>query len=1651
MSLTKSNNPINPINKSTPESAMDKPNITYYVIHMAKDEIRLENIAENQAILKHPIQNFDAVVGKEIDLKSLHSFDEALVDNFTTNPRKSKYKSIGEVGCYLSHFNLIKSIAESGDKLGYTVVFEDDFTIKIDNLEDKIYSSINAINNTPFNFDMLYLGNLKRKYRLGDTNYGERLVNDIYFPDKTKPIWGTHAYVVKNANAQKIYEKLRNMNLAIDNKYTELVQHGELEVFLLTPTVVDQNAKYISTITGTYVNPKESLPNKEFAVVAQTRAPHVKMTNKELQIMFNNTIAIYLMGNPHIPNDVEIPEVEVKFGTRGVKRITKIDYDNVIKKLVSLGFSPNKQDGEYLLRMENQTIDYNTGRFKMSNVRLELEGLKTIQTYCSAGTIESVWYNLNMTSKNEVFHKNEKVANVEFDEYNFILSYKMERNVNKRTDNGAEIVEGWDNSKKIFRYINRVTFQKEGLPFKIDMSIVKSSARENRNYKLATSMIEANLFTNPESYEIEIEIDNKKLDAYPLSFDKITPEFIQTNLRKVIKYVLSGLQETNYPISYVEQNDVLLNYMNLIHSGKQTNDKRVDSRDFIGPSSVTLLMKNIAPPNKNSNAINIRTGYVVTEKADGSRSLLYISAVGKIYLITPAMKVIFTGAKTEEKMIFNSLLDGELILHDKHKNYYNTFAAFDVYYVNKEDIRHHYFMPSENEDVAKSRYSILSNIVSALNLQPVTESEIASPIKVICKRFLPIGNSSIFDACNDILTNIEEGTFEYEVDGLIFTPISLGVGSYEKGFAGKLGRVTWEASFKWKPPKYNTIDFLVSTIKNPSSGQDKITSIFEGGVNTNQSNNENQFKTLILRCGVDEKNDMYLNPCQDIIDDNMPEFIADTKNTYQPKQFYPTTPYDPSAGICNILLQKDVNDSLQMFTQEGDVFDDNTIVEFSYDKDNSNKENVWRWTPLRVRYDKTGELRNGAKEYGNSYRTANSNWESIHNPISEDMLTTGENIPEEVIDDDVYYNSTTNVTTTQGLRDFHNLFVKKMLIMSVGRQGDTLIDVACGRAGDLPKWVSRNLSFVFGIDVSQQNLENKTNGACARYLNYRKQYKQVPYALFAHGTSALNIRSGEAMYSEKASELTRAVFGQGEKNVVKLGKGVARQFAKGANGFNITSCQFALHYFFENKETFFNFIRNVAECTKLGGYFIGTSYDGETLFDRLRSTRTGESISINAYEDKKMWEITKEYNYSTYDSEDTCLGYKINVFQESINKSFHEYLVNYSYLTRIMADYGFRLINKNEARAMGFNDGTGMFYDMFNSMMHEIKRDPSKEAEYKNAPNMTPNEKTISFLNRYFIYKKISNENAEQLTEMFLHKDASEVVNEEIETRDIVKKIKRFESNEEGEVDEGEDVVVTAPVPEKKSAKPVKPRVSKLGKKLALVPATETISTVDVSEIEDVLDIPNMPSAIETPVSVEEIADIPNKIGNMYDEDVVLSFHSKSPDAPFPGEGTAEQISAGHKKEYEPLHQILQWRKKLSNPWVAPFVLDGRRWNSVENYVQGSKFRMNNPEFYAQFSLDSGSEVSKDSTLAKHMGAKDNAHKHRPADIHIDEDFNNTNRSSEELFRAQYAKFTQNEELLKLLLATKRSKLTHLIGKGKSTPPYNELMYIRHMLSQQKK
>ena len=1140
-------------------------------------------------------------------------------------------------------------------------------------------------------------------------------------------------------------------------------------------------------------------------------------TMKQNKEEFERIVGQYLASNPVFSQNNKVSELEIRFGTnpKVAKPINKMGYDNVVKQLYACGFKPENSRGNQILRIQNEYVDNRTGATKMSNIRAEIVGTDLIQEYCRTNNLQKVvdmpstlFNKIKFTQKMSASdNKGEYIRKLDMEDFNFRVSYQTEQDFNIQSGVGRNIISKWVDSKKLFRSMNRVRFYHDEYPIFADLSIVKGSKRMNRIPVPQYTIQEAEVFSGQESYEVELEIDNSKVGMGTV-YDNTAS--LMNDLRKCIRIILSGLQESKYPIPYSEQETVLHSYMRMIR-GVDYQVKRVYPKDFIGPGSFTLQLENIIAPIEDSSIVNIRNNYCVTEKADGDRKLLYISNNGKIYLIDTNMNVVFTGSKTNEKTIFNSLLDGEHIREDKYGKYLNLFAGFDLYYVNGKSVREFPFInylfqdeivegQEEGEIVSKKfRLELLSELIELL--KPISILETGSTDEVVpkenkksndlivkCKGFNAASEyGNIFAACSKKLSDINDGLFEYTTDGLIFTPMDLPAGGNSvNGSPGPLYKSTWEKSFKWKPAEFNTIDFLVS-VKKDKTGRDEVHHIFQDGRNLEGNQEVIQYKTLVLRCGFDEKKHGYLNPCQDILNDKLPSpDDLDNNDTYKPVPFQPTSPYDETAHLCNILLKGDET-NLYMMTEENEYFEDDMIVEFKYIMDN---KDGWKWVPLRVRYDKTSELRAGMKNYGNAYHVANNNWHSIHQPITETMISTGENLPEYEHNDDVYYNRSTDETSTQGLRDFHNLVVKKNLIIGVSERDNTLIDYAVGKAGDMAKWIRSKLKFVLGVDVSPDNIHNQVDGACARFIRANKKYTKMPKALFVTGDSSRNIRNGDAVDTEKDKQIIKAVFGNGPKDISLLGKGVYNQYGVAETGFNVSSCQFAIHYFFKNKTTFHNFIRNIAECTKINGYFVGTCYDGKQVFNLLENKNKNEGITIMKNE-RKIYEITKMYDKTGFPDDEMSLDYAINVYQESINKVFREYLVNFDYLTRIMDDYGFVLVTKEEATAMGLPDGTGLFSELYSAMEQEIHQYPNRKNDYGKAPYMSPEEKQISFMNRYFAFKKVRSLDVKKMSDIILSNDEN--------TRTIVDDI--MEDTKEDEVPKEETV---SPIKKKKVTRKLK-------------------------------------------------------------------------------------------------------------------------------------------------------------------------------------------------------------------------------------------------------
>jgi GR25 family glycosyltransferase involved in LPS biosynthesis len=199
------------------ENFIDDKLVDYYVIHISTNKKRSDNINLMSNKINNKINIFEAIKGSEIN--NVLDFDANINFNF-------KYNHINEVGCYLSHLLLIKSLINSNYK--YTIIFEDDFNIKNDSFNNEVNNILNSVDD----FDILYLGNL-------NDNHGNNYKDNIYYINKKDYLWGTHAYIINNKNAHKIYNNLLNLDLAIDNKYKYLIEHNFLNGYVIYPIIVN--------------------------------------------------------------------------------------------------------------------------------------------------------------------------------------------------------------------------------------------------------------------------------------------------------------------------------------------------------------------------------------------------------------------------------------------------------------------------------------------------------------------------------------------------------------------------------------------------------------------------------------------------------------------------------------------------------------------------------------------------------------------------------------------------------------------------------------------------------------------------------------------------------------------------------------------------------------------------------------------------------------------------------------------------------------------------------------------------------------------------------------------------------------------------------------------------------------------------------------------------------------------------------------------------------------------------------------------------------------------------------------------------------------------------------------------------------------------
>jgi hypothetical protein len=440
--------------------------------------------------------------------------------------------------------------------------------------------------------------------------------------------------------------------------------------------------------------------------------------------------------------------------------------------------------------------------------------------------------------------------------------------------------------------------------------------------------------------------------------------------------------------------------------------------------------------------------------------------------------------------------------------------------------------------------------------------------------------------------------------------------------------------YKWKPPHQNSIDFLVKFEEAPIYDVARKEMVKNGTLYVGRTP------------GLD-----ILYPCETLTGEYVPpklppEFmsLADS-GTRVPSVFQPAAPRYPDAYVLHCPL----NDKGIPVDSTGNKVEDNTIIECSYDVPTKT------WTVMRTRYDKTYLYRVLRRaEYGNDINVADSIWTSIHVPITEEMLKMiSTNPPDDTFEDDMYYRDDENSRERNQVRAFHNR-VKEGQYSSYVVPGNTLLELAVGRGGDLHKWRRTKPSKVLGLDISATNINMPRQGACVRYLNEKKRSNEfLPKVLFAQADMT-------KPFEEQESRYLKMVFGEEPATTPYLAE------FKGIQEWDLVACQFAMHYACASEEVFKTFVGNLKHCKTI---FFGTVLDGQAVYSLLM----GKDRHTFRSNGKTLAEITKKYeDVGQWKDE---FGQQIDVLLESTVKPSPEYLVPFESVKRILAEAGLELID----------------------------------------------------------------------------------------------------------------------------------------------------------------------------------------------------------------------------------------------------------------------------------------------------------------------------------------------------------------------------------------
>lgn len=1051
-------------------------------------------------------------------------------------------------------------------------------------------------------------------------------------------------------------------------------------------------------------------------------------------------------------------ELEARLKNTQTNEINSEVFFNVMKRL----------KGTRGLVLQEELTELDIGLVGDYNgIRVTIIGDQHITDYCKKNDIKLV--NPAVVS----FMKKTPIRYVDVNEYNLKFNLKREEMLPRTDSDISDIIKNWTRLDKTFRYKKRFSFVTADGAYRYDLTTLKTSSKktmQGKNKKMKKKDIKsymvkyiikpeyvvdtndwlskqpdtANIEMRGRSYEVlqqfkslqksqvlknelEYEIELEYLgNNYPNRGNRgrgnegdkvILSQFLQ----KLI-VILQAVQKSYFILSELERMSVIDQYKVLMGDYK-----------FNGPMNVSLTQQHIIEKNYDEykDSISIRKGYAVTDKADGERNLLLILKGGGMYLFNRKNHVRTLGAKCPR--LENSIFDAEYVMKDKNGKNANMLLLFDVYFVNGEDFRDRILNRTDNETrkdiIPQSRYEIILEQMAIFEMD--LQKNDTNTLEIIRKKFYFGDDDTVnpdtlatINSITSLLADMDPTSEEYEqnmqqlsilkadtsifkeankvynkeypyhIDGLVFTPRKLTVGEEPNRDKRNKFNGRWYNCLKWKPPDENSIDFLGVFKKKDGSNEyeTKYLTI---------NNTVKPCRILVLHVGYNPIQHTKYNSFK-VLNENVT-----FANGYNPTPFVPIEPYIRDIHLCYLPI-----DNGNCYTEDKNIIADNSIIEFSY---TAKKDTGLCWIPMRVR----DTLK------PNDFITANNVWKSIFNPVTLEMITTGKLD----VKSNVYFDNTKKRSNKKSkpMNDFHSFIKKKLLKENLHGQ-KTILDIGVGKAGDLNHWLDAGCTMVVGLDSVKDNLDNSDNGACNRILNKYSGVNNVSQtnnnsnsskekpsiktlldnSLMVWADCSKNILTSEAANDDINKFYLDILYGRTTEAEIKNIK--LKNFYNQGRNFDLVVSNFAIHYFFESERTLRTVLENISNSLKSGGRFVCTTLNGDKVFDILKYNRVYHSSELS-------WKITKKYPQETFPNSVRSLGYKIEIYVDSIGQSLDEYLVNTELFEDLCNEYDLKLIDKKD------------FGDIYTTVSG------SKES-YGDMLKMDENYKTFSFLNMCMVFER---------------------------------------------------------------------------------------------------------------------------------------------------------------------------------------------------------------------------------------------------------------------------------------------------------------------------